>query len=334
MKRDRITWLAAVAVLAIFATGVPANAATGIRIARVDLRGYPTIRLTVVTPDNRSQPPKLEENGTSAVGLDVENLGREESVVLAIDRSHSMRGDPLAHAVGAARDLLVTKANSDRVSFVTFASQAVQLTNFSTSTIDADAALRSIAIDPRSGTTMYDAVVVAANALKRSGTLGRAIILITDGQEATSKASLKQAITAARDARASLYVVAIEDASFKPRALRALAASTGGRMLLARPNQPLTGIYAKVDSLFRNTWQMTYVTAVRPGRRLHLTASLPGIGTATTTVTVPGSATRPKSHSNLPFTVIGMAAFALVPVVLAMIAAFRMFQRRNVWTGF
>src|SRR5262249_31791353 len=155
-------------------------------------------------------------------------------------------GKPLAHAVSAARDLLVTKSNSDSVTFVTFASQAVRLTSFSTSTIDADAALRSIAIDPRVGTTMYDAVVLAAGALKHSGPPGRAIILITDGQEATSKATFAQAITAARDARAAIYVVAIEDASFKPRALRALAAGTDGRMLLARPNQPLTGIYATV----------------------------------------------------------------------------------------
>src|SRR5262249_14390391 len=172
------------AFLVMRGTGASANAATGVRIAHLDLRAYPTIRLTVVTPGNSSRPPKLEENGTSAVGLDVENLGRRESVVLAIDRSHSMRGEPLAHAVGAARDLLVPKSNSDGVSFVTFASQAVQLTNFSTTTIDADAALRSLAIDPRSGTTMYDAIIVAARALKRSGTPGRAIILITDGQEA------------------------------------------------------------------------------------------------------------------------------------------------------
>ena len=156
-------------VLVVFLMGASANAATHIRISQVDLRGYPRVRLRVVTAENNSHPPTLKENGKPAADLDVENLGRKQSVVLAIDRSQSMRRQPLADAVSGSRVLLTSKSNSDSVSFVTFASQAVRLTYFSTSTIDADAALRSIAIDPRAGTTMYDAILLAANALKHSG---------------------------------------------------------------------------------------------------------------------------------------------------------------------
>jgi von Willebrand factor type A domain len=322
--------------LAIFvlSAGASANGATHIRISRVEMRGYPKMRLTVVTPENSSHPPTLEENGRPVADLDVENLGRKQSVVLAIDRSQSMLGRPLANAVSASRVLLTHKSTSDNVSFVTFASQAVRLTYFSASTIDADAALRSIAIDPRSGTTMYDAVVLAAAALKHSGTLGRAIMLITDGQEATSTATLKQAVAACRRARAAVYVVAIRDAAFRPGPLRILAAKTGGRIIVARPTDPLTGIYTTVDRQFRDIWQMTYDTAARPGHRLHLTVNLLGRRSATTTVTVPRSASLPKRHPHLPLTTILLIAYALVPVALAVIATTRKVQRRNVWTGF
>lgn len=321
-------------VLVVFSIGASANAATHVRISQVDLRGYPKVRLTVVTPGNSSHPPTLREYGRPAADLDVENLGSKQSVVLAIDRSHSMRGSPLAHAVAASRVLLTSKSNSDSISFVTFASQAVRLTYFSTTTIDADAALRSIAIDPRPGTTMYDAIVLASAALRHSGTLGRAIILVTDGQEATSRATLGQAVVACRNARAAVYVVAIRDAAFRPGPLRTLAASTGGRMLVVRPNEPLSGIYTAVDRQFRDTWQLTYDTAVRPGRRLRLTVDLPGRVSATTTVTAPGSPAAPKPRSHLPLTMIALIAYALVPVALAAIAAIRKLQRRNVWTGF
>jgi VWFA-related protein len=314
--------------------GAAASAGTHIRISQVDMRQYPTVRLTVVTPENSSLPPALKEDGRPPADLAIENLGRKQSLVLAIDRSHSMLGQPLANAVAASRALLTSKPNYDSVMFVTFASQPVQLTDFSTSTTDADAALRSIAIDPRPGTTMYDAIVLASAALTHTGTPGRAIVLITEGQEATSKATLKQAITACRKARAVVYVIAFRGPAFRPAPLQALAAKTGGHMLVVRPNQRLTGIYAAVNRQFRNTWQMTYETSVRPGRRLRLTVDLPGTGTATTTVTAPGSVDGPKPGSHLPLTTIALIAYALVPVILAMVAATRRIQRRNVWTGF
>jgi Mg-chelatase subunit ChlD len=323
-----------VAVSIVFSTAAAAKAATQIRISQVDLRGYPRVRLTVVTPKNSLRPPTLTENGRAPADLDVENMGREQSVVLAIDRSQSMRGRPLARAVGASRALLNSKSNSDSVSFVTFASQVVRLTYFSTSTTDADAALRSIAIDAHAGTTMYDAIVLAAGALKHSGTLGRAIILITDGQEATSKATLKQAIAACRNARAVVYVVALKDAAFRPAPLRRLAATSGGRMLVVRPNELLTGIYKAVDRQFRDTWQMTYDTPVRPGRRLRLTVNLPDRESAATTVTAPGSAATPKPRTHIPLTTIALIAYALAPITLAAIAAIRKLQQRNVWAGF
>jgi Mg-chelatase subunit ChlD len=314
--------------------GASASAATPIRISQVDLRAYPEVRLTVVTPEYSSHAPTLMENGKPVADLDVENVGRKQSVVLAIDRSQSMRGRPLANAISASRVLLASKSNLDSVSFVTFASQAVRLTDFSTSTTDADSALRSIAIDPRRGTTMYDAVVLAAAALKHSGTIGRAIVLITDGQEATSRATLKQAIVACRNARAFVYVFAVRDAAFRPGPLRELAANTGGRMLVVDPNKPLTGFYRSVDRQFRNSWQLTYETAVRPGRRLRLTVNVPGREPAYSTLTAPASAAAPQSRSQLPLTTIALIAYALAPVTLAVIAATRKIQRRNVWTGF
>ena len=105
-------------------------------------------------------------------------------------------------------------------------------------------------------------------------------------------------------------------------------------MLVVRPNQPLTGIYTAIDRQFRDSWQMTYDTAVRPGRRLRLTVNLPDGESATTTVTAPGSAPAPKPRSHLPLTSIALIAYALVPVTLAVIATTRKIQRRNVWTGF
>lgn len=334
----QVTPATALAVALLLVTVPAAGAATPIRIARVDTRGYPTLRVTVVTPHDSVTAPALVENGTAAPGVAAENLGSQESVVLAVDRSQSMRGQALAHALAASRSFLASKPNTDLISVVTFASQPVQLSDFSTSTTDADAALRSIAIDEHRGTTMYDAIVLSAGALEREGLPGRVIILITDGQETTSQATLVQAIAATRHARVAVYVIAIKDATFTPRPLSALAADTGGRMLVARPDERFNRIYNIISAELRHTWQLSYYTAARPGSQVKLTVSLPGGGTATTSVTIPGASSAKSSNgSSFSLTEIAMIVAALVVLALgapSVLRTVRDHRPRRGWSGF
>jgi VWFA-related protein len=295
------------------------------------------LRVTMVTPHDSARAPTLLENGTPAPSLSTQNLGSQESVVLAIDRSDSMHGPALANALAASSTFLATKPAAYRVSIVTFASQPLQLTGFSTSTTDADAALRSIAIDSRSGTTMFDAILLAADALKAESSAGRAIILLTDGQETTSKETLRQAIAGARRAGVAVYTIAIKDATFIPYPLRALAAETGGRMFITRPDERFTAIYNTITAELQHTWQLTYYTSARPGTAIHLTATAPN-GSATATVTIPGdSSAEATNGSALSVTEIAMIAAALIVLILAAPATLRTVRNhryRRGWDGF
>ena len=205
----------AVAALALALPG-PAVAA---EIRGVDASAYPEIRFTVETATPSRAAPDVRENGEPVAGLEAENLGRAKSVVLAVDRSVSMKGQPLADAVAAARAFVAAKPASDRIAVATFATTPVLLTGFATATSDADTALRSIAVDAVQGTTLYDALVLSAHALESEPHAARVLIVVTDGNETRSQASLDEAIAAARDAGASVYVVAIESARFTPAPL-------------------------------------------------------------------------------------------------------------------
>ena len=99
----------------------------------------------------RRSRPELTENGEAVTNLVATNLGRGKSIVLAVDRSQSMDGQPLADAVEAARAFVAAKPPEDRISVLTFATEPVPLTGFQTSTTDADAALRSISTNPVRG---------------------------------------------------------------------------------------------------------------------------------------------------------------------------------------
>jgi hypothetical protein len=99
------------------------------------------------------------------------------------------------------------------------------------------------------------------------------VILVTDGQETTSKSTLVQAIEAARAARAAVYTVAIRSASFRQRPLRRLAHGTGGRYIEASSSRALKRIYKTIAAELGHTWRLQYLTAARPGDRIRLEVS-------------------------------------------------------------
>jgi tight adherence protein B len=284
----------ALATLAI----APAAAAGSVHIQAVDTSGFPAIRATLVTTLG-ADPPRLTENGNATVGYSAVNLGREKSIVLALDRSQSMRGKPLAAAVSAARSLVAAARAQDHVGIVAFGRDAIALNRGSASPSDAASALAGLTVDTRSGTALYDAVVLAARRLQSDFRPGRAIVVVTDGRDVSSSASLVEAVAAAHAARAAVYTIGISGPDFTSDALRELATQTGGSYRQAASATQLAGVYLSLAHELARTWQLTYDTSLRPGSPLHLEATVPGAGTATTDLTLPGAGADDSSPSSL-----------------------------------
>ena len=270
-------------LLAVAAVGPSASSAADARFGGVDTGAYPSLRVLLVTPKPTRLAPRLTENGIRVTGLEAANLGSAKSVVLAVDRSQSMRGQALADASRAARAFVRRKPRSDRISIVAVGKRALQLTGFSSATIDVDAALRGVEVDQIQGTALYDAIVLSSEALGAETLASRVLILLTDGQEVSSEATLEAAIAAARKAGVTVYPIAIESPSFSPAPLKRLAKATGGRYSGARDSAALVGVYTSIAAELKRTWQLTYTTAARPGEKVRLagagaalTAAIPG----------------------------------------------------------
>jgi tight adherence protein B len=324
---------------ALVSLALPAVAAGATEIRGVDTTGYPEIRFTVETSRSTGVPPSVTENGAPVAGLEAESLGRAKSVVLAVDRSSSMKGEPLAEAVEAARAFVAAKPADDRIAVATFATTSLLLTGFATSTTDADSALRSIAVDAEQGTTLYDSVVMSANALAGEPLAARVMIVVTDGNETESTAKPDEAIAAAKDAGVSVYVVGIESARFDPDLLQELAAETGGSYYGAASAEALDGVYQSIAEELRRTWQVRYFTAARPGEALELEATADG-EVVRASVEAPGTlapATAEKERSPLlPATFLhgwwgaGALGFGVALLVL-LAAAFAFASPRGAW---
>ena len=184
-----------------------------------------------------------------------------------------MVGQAIVDASAAARQFVGAKPDRDRIAVVAVGKKAVQLTGFSSNPAEADAALRTIEVDKIRGTALYDGILVSTQALAADLNPTRVLILLTDGQEVSSDASLEQAIAAAREAHVTVYPIGIESPSFRPAPLQRLAEKTGGRYVGASGTKDLKAIYAALAEELRRTWQLSYVTSARPGDRIAVEAA-------------------------------------------------------------
>jgi tight adherence protein B len=291
-----------------------------------DPSDYPFVRAIFVADKSSKSVPTVTENGRPVVNLTATNLGLAKSLVLVVDRSRSMRGQPLDDAVGAARAFVAAKPAEDRIAVATYATEAQLLTGFQTSTTDADSALRSIAVDSLVGTKLYDSIVLSANSLASETYLGRVILIVTDGNETMSEATLEQAIAAAQSAGASVYVVAIESRLFTPEPLQRLADETGGSYFGAASTEALDGVYRSIAEELSRTWRLEWVTASLPGEQAAVVAEL-GKERSALEVTIPGAAVverTPAAQGRLPEqffgTALGQASFAFVIGLIVLVA--------------
>jgi len=285
LRRRR--WLIGLA-LAALAIAPVAGAGSNIRIQSVDTSGFPALRATLVAPLG-AKAPRLTENGHAVAGYGAVNLGREKAIVLALDRSQSMRGRPLANAVVAARAFVSSAGAQDHVGVVAFGRSAFGLTRFSAAPADALGALDGLAVDTGTGTALYDAIVVAASQLQHDDRPGRAIVVVTDGRDVSSTHSLDEAVAAAHAAHAAIYAIGIGGPSFTPDALRTLAHESGGSYRQATTAADLGVVYSALADELDRTWQLSYLTSARPGGHVQLEASIPGSGSAVADVAIAAS---------------------------------------------
>jgi tight adherence protein B len=317
--------------LALALVVVP-SASAAVKIHAVDTSGFPSIRATLIEPVG-APAPQVRENGKPVVGLSAVNLGRAKAIVLALDRSQSMRGKPLASAVTAAQSFISAAGADDHVGLVTFGRSAFALTAFSLPPADARTALDGLAIDAHSGTALYDAVALAANRLALDERPGRAIVVVTDGSDVSSTHTLEQAIAAAHAARAAVYAIGIGGPSFTPDALRELAAQTGGSYHQATSAAQLGNVYSALAHELARTWQVSYLTSAPLGGPVRIDVRVPGAGAAHAQATMPGRGSAPTAATGLipsfGYSTAGTLALGLVVGLLVLVACCFWFAARR-----
>jgi VWFA-related protein len=177
------------------------------------------------------------------------------NVVLALDASGSMAGEPLAQLKAAGHATVGGLRDDDRAALVTF-SHLVQVRQPLTN----DRAALRLAIDASSSggeTALVDAAQ-AAMGIGESD-VGRAlVILFSDGVDTTSWLQPAAVLRGARRTDAVVYAVSAPGAGSTPKFIVDLCEATGGRLLEVTSMEKLSATLLEVLQEFRQRYVISY----------------------------------------------------------------------------
>ena len=143
---------------------------------------------------------------------EVGHFGHHEtpiSVVLLLDKSASMAGDKMMHAKDGVINFVKALKTGDEVLVVAFSESVDALGTFGLSARTIEQAVEQV--ESESGTRLYDAVREGAREIATPGRKDkRALVILSDGDDTTSRSRLADAVEAVRLAEVPVYAIAIE----------------------------------------------------------------------------------------------------------------------------
>lgn len=233
-----------------------------------DFSEYPTVRLTVSLPAELlggAEPQfTVTENGSEVTGLGVEREGRDAEpvdVVLAIDTSGSMEGEPLDSAKEAAVEFVDTLKASSRVALVTFGTRPTVVSAFTDDRSQLAADIGALGVEGE--TALFDAVSASAELARTSGVNVAGIVVLSDGGDTASRGTLEDTVSAVNAAGVPIFAVALPSYEADPVALETLARQSGGRLVALDVVAGLPELYRGIAAELQDRFVLSF-TSARP----------------------------------------------------------------------
>jgi len=183
---------------------------------------------------------------------------------LLLDISDSMYGRRIAEARAAVSRFLFELLDPSDEFFVYGFNHAPQLVSSWTR----DAALvssRMAALQPNGGTAVYDAVITALPLFKVRNQPRAALVIISDGADTASDASVREVRSALIRSDAFVYAIAIDSPDKKPIntrvnpfALREITDDTGGRTQIVTDGAELAAATARIAEELNSQYVLGY----------------------------------------------------------------------------
>jgi Ca-activated chloride channel homolog len=204
---------------------------------------------------------KVFEDKSLQTVISLQHQDTPVSIGLLVDNSGSMSTKRAAVA-SAALDLVKASNPQDETFVINFSDQAYLDQDF---TSDLDRLQNGLShLSLSGGTALYDTVVTAADKMERSATRPRKVlIVITDGDDNSSKLTLDNAIHRVQDMQGPIiYSIGLMfgggESRHARRDLRALSSETGGIAFFPGSLKDIDSVAAEVARDIRNQYAIAY----------------------------------------------------------------------------
>jgi tight adherence protein B len=258
----RLIGLTLLASLAVPAASVAQE--SGVRIEDISLVDHPEVAVTVAVPlapgeELAEDAFSVAEGGEErAVTIEPAEAGDLE-VVLLIDTSGSMGGGAIAAAREAATTFVDALPEPVRVAVAEFSTEPQLLTGFDASRDEHRDVISSLRAE--GDTALHDAVGLGLETLSpRTDGSGRAIVLLSDGEDTSSNAALEGVVAELADADVTFEAVAYGTDYTETQGLEALAEASGGSVTDAAEPDALVALYEQLAAGLTHRYTLRYAS--------------------------------------------------------------------------
>ncbi len=209
------------------------------------------------------------------------NADAPASVAIVFDLSGSMREKKIIRAKQALARFLANCHPADEFSLIGFNDHAWLALD---KTRDGEQLLRQFsAVTPQGNTALFDAVALGLTQLEHAAQPRRVLLIISDGEDNRSRASLNHVKRMAQESAAVIYAVGITD-FFQRRSagglvLSELAEQTGGKTYFPGDAEEMSEAFEKIALELRQQYSIGYTPwnfiADGKWRRVKVKVSLP-----------------------------------------------------------
>jgi tight adherence protein B len=262
--RRAIALLGVTAAL-IAASDGPASAAAsqGITIAPVSTSNWPDRSYVLTLPSGTTLDPSavhVSENGVPVDNVSVSggnDASNKFGEILMIDATNTMKGAPIADAMKAARAFAAERAPNQPLAVLTFSRTATVLLPFTTDGAKIKAALATTP-QVNYGTHVFDSLQQAMSLMATDHIKSGSIVLLSDGQDTGSTATLPDVTKQATAEGIRIFTVGLDSRTFHPTTLSSLAQGAGGQYTEATSSGQLAGIFDQLGAQLANQYVVSY----------------------------------------------------------------------------
>ncbi len=237
-------------------------------VKRFDIDDYPGVDIylnfeedsILASLDLTEEDFNIKENGNPVNDFKVDRISTTTEpigVVLVIDTSGSMEGEPIEDAKSGAVVFMDEMRPIDEFALVGFSDGVNLYTGFTTNRQKIKNSIDLMAAEGE--TALWDGIIVGLNQFEeRDKIKHRYLVVLTDGTDTVSKLKSEDVISKALENNVTVYSIALMSYDFNPEEIGDITGATRGELMVAARSGELRSLYQEISRKIRNQYRVSY----------------------------------------------------------------------------